>query len=62
MRNSWSYNVLPIAIISIALEKYKKECNIVLIILVQGFCPLKIEFTVEPHQYGHQWVKKIWLY
>ena len=26
----------------IALEKCKKECDVVSIILVQGFCPLKI--------------------
>ena len=28
-----------------ALEKCKKECDIVEIILVQGFCPLKIKIT-----------------
>ena len=31
-----------------ALEKCKKECDIVEIILVQGFCPLKIEITQFP--------------
>ena len=30
---------------SLALEKCKKECNILQIILVQGFCPLKIKIT-----------------
>ena len=29
----------------IALEKCKKECNMLKIILVQGFCPLKIKIT-----------------
>ena len=28
-----------------ALEKCKKDCNIHLIILVQGFCPMKIKIT-----------------
>ena len=32
-------------IISLALEKCKKECNILSIILVQDFCPLKIKIT-----------------
>ena len=27
------------------LKNVKKECNILLIILVQGFCPLKIKIT-----------------
>ena len=40
--------VLPILITSIALEKCKKECDIVEIILVQGFCPLKIKITQYP--------------
>ena len=31
--------------ISIALEKSKKESDIVSIFLVHGFCPLKIEIT-----------------
>ena len=33
---------------SIALEKCKKECDIVEIIPAQGFCPLKIEITQFP--------------
>ena len=33
---------------SLALEKCKKECNIFLIILVHGFCPLKIKITQFP--------------
>ena len=36
----------------IALEKCKKECNMLEIILVQGFCPLKIKiiliFLMDP--------------
>ena len=32
----------------IVLEKCKKECDIVSIILVQGFCPLKIKITLFP--------------
>ena len=32
-------------ITSLAFEKYEKECNILKIILVQGFCPLKIKIT-----------------
>ena len=32
-------------ITSLAFEKCKKESDIVEIILVQGFCPLKIEIT-----------------
>ena len=36
-------------ITSITLEKYKKkECDVVYIILVQGFCPLKIKITQFP--------------
>ena len=35
-------------ITSLALEKCKKECNILWIILVQGFCPLKIKITQFP--------------
>ena len=33
----------------IALEKCEKECNKLEIILVQGFCPLKIEITQFPN-------------
>ena len=29
----------------LALEKCKKECNILLIVLVQGVCPLKFKIT-----------------
>ena len=35
-------------ITSLALEKCKKECNVLQIILVQGFCPLKIKITQFP--------------
>ena len=42
------FGVITDIIISIALEKCEKECNIVYIILVQGFCPLKIEITQCP--------------
>ena len=35
-------------ITSLGLEKCKKECNILLIILVQGFCPLRIKITQSP--------------
>ena len=31
-----------------ALEKCKKECDTVWIILVQGFCPLKMKITQFP--------------
>ena len=33
----------------IALEKCEKECNKLEIILVQGFCPLKIKITQFPN-------------
>ena len=33
---------------SLALEKCKKECNILYIILVQRFCPPKIKITQFP--------------
>ena len=39
---------LSILITSLALEKCKKECNILEIILVQGFCPLKIKVSQFP--------------
>ena len=35
-------------ITSLAFEQGKKECNILEIILVQGFCPLKIKITQFP--------------
>ena len=35
-------------ITSLALEKREKERNTLYIILVQGFCPLKIEITQFP--------------
>ena len=43
-------------ITSIALEKCKKECDIVYVtcffcILVQGFCPLKIKITHFPEEF-----------
>ena len=33
---------------SLALKKFKKQCNMLKIILVQGFCPLKIKITQFP--------------
>ena len=48
------FGVFTDIIISIALEKCEKECNIVYIILVQGFCPLKIEITQFPDEF---WLK-----
>ena len=39
------YRYLPV-ITSIALEKHLKKCNIAKIILVQGFCVLKIKITL----------------
>ena len=33
----------------IALEKCNKECQIIEIILVQGFCPLKIKISQFPN-------------
>ena len=35
-------------ITSLALEKWKKECDILKFILVEGFCPLKIKITQVP--------------
>ena len=35
-------------ITSSALEKCKKECNVLWVILVQDFCPLKIKITQFP--------------
>ena len=35
-------------IISLACRKCKKNCNILNVILVQGFCPLKIEIARFP--------------
>ena len=32
-----------------ALEKCEKECNMLEIILVKGFCPLKINITQFPN-------------
>ena len=37
-----------IVITSLAFEKCKKECDIVKIILVKGFCPLKTKITHFP--------------
>ena len=39
-------------ITSLALEKCRNESNIVWIILVQGFCPLKIKITPFPDGFG----------
>ena len=45
MRNFlWCY-YRDVIITSLAFEKCKKECNILEIILVQGFCPLKSKIT-----------------
>ena len=41
----WSYFIEPIFFFK-ALEKSKKECNMLEIILVQGFCPLKIKIII----------------
>ena len=47
MRNFfWCYHRWFIT--SLALEKCKKECNILWIILVQDFCPLKIKVIQFP--------------
>ena len=52
---SGSYEKLPLVLLqitsytSIAIEKCKKECDIVEIILVQGFYPLKIKITQIPN-------------
>ena len=40
----WCYYRLPT--ISIALEICKNECDFVEIILVQGFCPLKVKIEI----------------
>ena len=34
--------------VTLTLEKCKKECNMLQIILVQDFCPLKIKITQCP--------------
>ena len=43
-----SYNLLHFFI---ALEKCEKECNMLEIILVQGFCSLKIKITQFPNEF-----------
>ena len=43
---SWCY--LRQLFISFASRKYKKDCNILKVILVQGFCPLKTENSRFP--------------
>ena len=35
----------------ITLEKCKQECNMIEIILAQGFCPMKIIITQFPNRY-----------
>ena len=45
MRNSLSTDVITELIISTALENFKKECDIVLIILVQVLCLLIFQIT-----------------
>ena len=56
-------------ITSLALEKCKKECNMLQIILVQEFCPLKIKITQCPGGfhlnllvpiYTPGWSKALW--
>ena len=42
------FGVITITKYIYTLEKCKKEFDIVLIILVQGFCPLKINITRYP--------------
>ena len=48
----WKFHVIPCHyrwfITSLALEKCKKECNMLWIIMVQDFCPLKIKITQYP--------------
>ena len=44
---SWSYFIQLITFK--ALEKCEKECNMLEIILVQGFCPLKIKISQFPN-------------
>ena len=38
-------------IISLALENFKKECNMLYVILVQDVCPLKIKITQCPGEF-----------
>ena len=42
----------------IALEKCKKGCNMLEIILVQGFCPLKIKITQFPNGFRRNFIQK----
>ena len=50
---------------SLALEKCNKECSMLYIILVQGFCPLKIKITQFPGGFrlktclGTNWIPRI---
>lgn len=44
--------------ISIALQQSKKECDIVYIILVQGFCPRRIKITQFPVGFRHNNISK----
>ena len=46
---SGSHENLSFGVISYnLLDERKKECNMLEIILVQGFCPLKVEITQFP--------------
>ena len=45
----WGFWSLFPLITFIALEKCEKECSMLEIILVQGFCPLKIKITQFPN-------------
>ena len=48
-------------VISIALEKFRKECDIVSVILVQGFCPLKIKITQFPNRFRLNFLRFFYL-
>ena len=49
----WSYFIQ--LVILIALERGKKECNMIEIILEQGFCKLKIKITLfQSYHLPHQ--------
>ena len=48
----WCYYRQLITSTLLALEKCKKDCNILKNILVQGFCPLKIKIIQFPDGFG----------
>ena len=43
--------IIQLTITLIALETCEKECNMLEIILVRGFCPLKIKTTQFPDEF-----------